>query len=309
MGLFSKKTPCAICGGVVKGLMPWKIEGQYICNDCYGTVDLPDNAMNYMTLDGFRGYMAFRDENKQLRERFQVTQQVDFGWLDTKFMFDMTNRLLCMDKHLNKTIFEGRQIKSFSIKEDSVPLFEGSASGLRRYVSTVPDRAMALAPQINQMLAQQEMQQNMEYLIDRLDDGQRNNSTGTYRQNIDIPEPFKNFYVEIWFDHPYWEVISADMSGPEFDNDLPDVNSYLNNYNQSAMMMEQLARALMEIAFPGAPEQVINSSSSAAVSNGVSAPGIQVDSVQEIQRFKNLLDQGIITEEEFTAKKRQLLGI
>ena len=51
----------------------------------------------------------------------------------------------------------------------------------------------------------------------------------------------------------------ADMRGPTFDNDFPDVNKYLQDYSQSAMTMEQLARALMDIAFPGAPEQVINS--------------------------------------------------
>ena len=29
MGLFDKRPPCAICGGKVKGLLPWKIEGNY----------------------------------------------------------------------------------------------------------------------------------------------------------------------------------------------------------------------------------------------------------------------------------------
>ena len=36
---------------------------------------------------------------------------------------------------------------------------------------------------------------------------------------------------------------------------------------------------------------------------------LPVDVVTEIQRYKGLLDAGIITEEEFTAKKRQLMGI
>lgn len=309
MGLFSKKDPCAICGGKVKGLLPWKIEGQYVCDDCYGIVDLPNNAMNHMTLEAFRGYMAFRDENKQLREKFQITQQVDFGWLDTKFLFDMTNRLLCMDKHLNKTIFEGSQIKSFSIKEDSAPLFEGSASGLLCYTSSVPDRVTAMAPQIDQFRIQAQMQRNTERLMDCLDDGERNYSTGTYLSNIDIPEPFKNFNVEILFDHPYWDVFTADMGGPAFDNDSPDVNNYLRDYRQSAMIMEQLAKALMDIVFPGAPERVIRSAGSVAGVHGVSAPTVAVDVVEEIQRFKALMEQGIITEEEFTAKKRQLLGI
>ena len=40
-----------------------------------------------------------------------------------------------------------------------------------------------------------------------------------------------------------------------------------------------------------------------------SAPAANVDAVAEIKRYKDLLEQGIITEEEFKAKKSQLLGI
>ena len=34
-----------------------------------------------------------------------------------------------------------------------------------------------------------------------------------------------------------------------------------------------------------------------------------ISSADEIVKFKNLYDQGIITEEEFNAKKKQLLGL
>ena len=40
--------------------------------------------------------------------------------------------------------------------------------------------------------------------------------------------------------------------------------------------------------------------------SGAAAPA---DAVNEIQRYKALLDAGVLTEEEFVAKKRQLLGI
>ena len=36
---------------------------------------------------------------------------------------------------------------------------------------------------------------------------------------------------------------------------------------------------------------------------------ILADSLQQLQKYKGLLDAGVITEEEFTAKKKQLLGI
>lgn len=45
--------------------------------------------------------------------------------------------------------------------------------------------------------------------------------------------------------------------------------------------------------------------------NATAAAQIQqpVDTAEELRKFKSLLDEGIITEEEFNAKKKQLLGI
>ena len=306
MGLFDKKI-CAICGGKASFLFPWKIDGQFVCNQCHGQVDLPQGMEDGMTMDEFKAYLQFREENQQLKQQFQVTQKVDFGWLDDKFLFDATNGLLCMDKNLDKTIFYGNQVKSFVIKEDNTPLFEGSPAGLICYTSTVPDRVMAMAPQINQFRMQAQMQRNMERIADRLDDGKSNSSYTSTR--IDIPEPFKTFLVEIRFEHPYWSVFTADMTGPTFDNDIPDVDDYLRDYHSKAETMGQLARALMQVAFPGAPEQQVAATTAPMAGQTVVTPTMSVDAVAEIQRFKDLMDQGIITEEEFAAKKRQLLGL
>ena len=84
---------------------------------------------------------------------------------------------------------------------------------------------------------------------------------------------------------------------------MPDINDYLERYREHVAEMEQLARAIMRVAFPDAPEQ------SGQGSGAVTAPAAPVDAVAEIKRYKDLLEQGAITEEEFTAKKKQLLGI
>ena len=135
--------------------------------------------------------------------------------------------------------------------------------------------------------------------------------THNHHRIIDIPEPFKQFLVEIRFDHPYWSIFTADMGGPTFDNTYPDVNDYLRDYQNSAAIMDQLAHALMALAFPGAPEQQAGAAAMTPTMtrSAVVTPTVSTDAVSEIQRFKALMDQGIITEEEFTAKKRQLLGI
>ncbi len=293
MGLFGKKEkpPCAICGGKVSGLFPPKIDGQLVCKECYGDVDLPQEVLDYMTIDAFRYYMAFREENAQLKQRFRIMRQVDFGWLGDKFVFDTDNRLLCMDKNLTKTIFEGCQVKSFEIREDAQPLFRGSAEGLTRYTSMVPERVTAMSPQIERIRIQAHMRREME-----------KDNNGYYPMpDMKVMMPFLRFHVDIYFEHPYFSVYTAEKTAPEFDSTDPDTSDYLRQYNEDAALMEELARALMEVAFPGAPERTVGIGS-------ISASGVAVDAASELQRFKDLMDKGIITEDEFTAKKRQLLG-
>jgi len=312
MGLFSKKDPCAICGGKVSGLFPAKVEGQLICKECYGNVDLPDVFTRNMTMEMFREYRAFREENDLLKQKFQATQQISFGFFGEQFLLDTNNGLFCRDSNLNGTVFEGKCIQSFVIREDGVPLFEGSASGLICHTSTVPERVSAMTPMIQQIAFMKEMQRQAERRAK--EEGQEPPHRSGYNQ--DLPEPFQKFYVEIYCDHPYWKTLTADKKGPTFNDSYPSVQDYLNEYQEDAQQMAQLARGLMAVAFPGAPELSAEAAAAAAAAPAPvaapaasAAPAAAPDVVTELQRFKELLDQGILTEEEFTAKKRQLLGI
>ena len=303
MGLFTKKDPCAICGGKVKALLPWKVEGQLVCNACYSHVDLPIDRVNNMTMDAFREYMAFRMENEQLKEQFQITQKVDFGAFEDKLVFDTVNGLFCMKADLGSTIFEKSHIKSFVIREDGAPLYEGSAAGLVCYTSTVPDRVAVMSP----MLQQVRMMREMERMEERRARQEGDNSYIPSYHN-DVVEPFEQFLIEIHCEHPYWSILTTQKKGPTFNDERPNAQTYLREYQEGAEIMGQLARALMELAFPGAPEQRAGGNVT-VVAQSAAAPAASADVVAEIQRFKELVDLGVITEEEFAAKKRQLLGI
>ena len=301
MGLFSKKPPCPICGGKISWFLPSKIEGEYICDNCYGKLDMDADKESKLTMQGFREYLAFYDQNQLLKDQLVISERIDFGLWDTKIIFDYQNKLFCMSKNPDKTVFEGKQLKSFSIKEDSTPLFEGSAEGIRRYASTVPERAMALAPQIVQFLINTQLSRT----LDKLDDGKVNRTAPV--QYFDVPEPFRAFNVELQFDHPYWTVIKCDMDGPRFNNTLPDVNDYLRSYQQSMEEIEKLVAALRTVAFPGAPEQSVGHGAAQAVLHTTMAP--PADAIEKIKKYKALMEDGIISQQEFDAKKRQLLGI
>lgn len=302
MGLFSKKPPCPICGGKISWLLPTKIEGEYICDTCNNKIDMETDKKNHLTMQGFKEYLAFYDQNQLLRGQFVLSERIDFGFWDTKIIFDYQNKLFCMSKNPDKTVFEGKQLKSFTIKEDSTPLYEGSAEGIKRYASTVPERTMALAPQITQFM----MNMRLARAIDKLDDGKENRTTPM--QYFDVPEPFRAFNVELHFDHPYWTVIKCDMDGPRFSNDSPDVNDYLSSYQRSIEELEKLVAALKAVAFPHAAEQTISQSSAweQAVYTDL-APA--ADAIEEIKKYKALMEEGILSQQEFEAKKKQLLGI
>lgn len=240
MGLFDKRPPCAICGGKVKGLLPWKIEGNYICDDCHGVIDAQNG--NDFTMEQFLKYRDFREQNQALREQFRVDEIVEFGFLSEKFVFDYEHSLFCMDKNLNKTIFHGSELKSFMISEDGAPLLEGSAKGFIHHESRVPQRIDELLPQVNQMLIQRQMQESMERLANR-DKEVRPSYT-----SIDIPEPFKKFYIKLYLQHPYWSLYEFERTGPVIIGDVPDLNQYRIEYNESVQHLETLANALARVA-------------------------------------------------------------
>ncbi|NLK36515.1 MAG: DUF4428 domain-containing protein [Epulopiscium sp.] len=305
MGLFSKKPPCPICGGKISWFLSSKIEGEYICDSCYGKIDMEDDKKNHLTMQGFRDYLAFYEQNQQLKDKFVISERIDFGILDTKIIFDYQNKLFCMSKNPDKTVFEGEQLKYFTIKEDNTLLFEGSAAGIKRYTSTVIERAMAMAPQISQFM----MNRQMTRTLDKLDDGKVNGSA-TPMQFFDIPEPFDKFNVKLCFDHPYWKVIKCDMDGPRFDNTTPDVNDYLRSYQSNMEEIEKLVAAFKTVAFPRAQEQSIGFGGNVGTVGTIQTTETpHVDAIEEIKKYKALMEEGIITHQEFDAKKRQLLGI
>ena len=68
--------------------------------------------------------------------------------------------------------------------------------------------------------------------------------------------------------------------------------------------LRELASRLQHIINPDAPQRREDDPQPAAA-----APAPAADPVAEIQRYKLLFDAGVLTEEEFAAKKKQLLGI
>lgn len=322
MGLFGNSKPkklCPLCGNPTSWFLPTKVEGQPVCDDCGGKIaGLPDDIRNSATerLDSVQKYLDFAAENQALRSRFKETFRYEFGFIEGCICLDLGQRLLRLGKE-KASVFEPKHFTRFRILEDQVPLFEGTSKGLICYHSTAPDKVRGMDREIERFQLEQrrvEHLRRMEEQRERRAKERGQNYIADYisEPSVDLLNPFQKYVLKIELDLGFGKLENQfKKDGPSFSSFTPSIERYLTDYEAAAKDMRALADKLMAVMNPNAPVRQAGGPTKAA--SGFRKlpiiPTAPKDPVVEIQRYKALLDSGAITEEEFTAKKRQLLGI
>lgn len=349
MGLFSNnKKLCPVCGKPTPRLLATKVEDMPICKDCDRKIDLPKGLVDKMTLDKFSKYISYHDQQQPLRDKFTETYRFDFGFGKGTFVMDASHGFFKLKDDENALIMEISNFKSLRVLEDDKPLYESQGGTIKCYKSMMPSKIRAMSTQITQYEAQRreyEMVEQMERMRDerdrlyderdrrlggrRLDERDRRmddrrfdeRSTRTYRSEptFDGKGPFRYFYVELAMKHPYWGSIRWPLAAPEFDRYYPSVNTYLQEYEDKVDQLHTLVVNLIQMVSPGAKEIQMSAAGSAGAAaaqpvksvlgNKKPAAAAGTSAVEEIKKYKELLDAGVITQEEFSAKKKQLMGI
>ena len=348
MGLFSnKKKLCPLCGGPTPRLLPTKVEGMPICKECDQKVDLPAGAIDHMTVEDLKKYMEFYDANAPLRAQFTETYRYGFGLFSGDLILDGTHRLLRVRGSDDAIVLEAKNIVSFRITENGQPLYEGKSTGLFCRDSDVPAQVDALRGRIDQFNLQRQQFEQMERLAEMMDRRDRDHGAPPppprpYRPRPSFDaDPVRELAVEVTFRHPYWKSFRETVSCPSFNSDYPSADSFLDEYTSTTRKLYDLAVALIQLMDPNAkeywngdkpapapapkaapaaksvPKPQAQPSAAPKTVKKVVLPGQEKmtsaasadDVAAELKKYKDLLDAGILTEEEFTAKKRQLLGI
>ena len=327
MGLFSNnKKLCPLCGAPTPRLLPTKVEDMPLCKACAAKIDLPSGALDGMRVADLEAYMACYDENKPLRDAFTETLRRSFGFLSSTLVLDTDHRLLRFSAG-DGFVFGPENLTAFRITEDGCPLFESKGGVLYCHCSDVADRAAAMQPAIDRFymdVHEYERMEDMDRRMHRDDDDHR---PVRFRPTFDMKAPVQKFTVELTLAHPYWHSFREEVGAPDFDSYDPSVAAYLNEYEDAVNGLHELAAALLHIMdengsetwddAAGTAAQANNDAAVAAAAAAAAAAAVaaakaapaQTDTVAEIKKYKELLDAGVLTEEEFAAKKKQLLGI
>lgn len=339
MALFGgNKKVCPICGNPAAKLLATKVEGEPLCKECDSKVAILPSSTRTSCLASVAAFKAYLDDyngNQTLRDSFRESYRHQFGILGGNIILDASHRLLRLDASENAFVLEPQNIRSFRILEDGSPLFEGTKDGLICYQSSIPDQVRNLGPDIDRLQRDQMHHEEMERMEEMLEKQANQNGETYSRRYIPAPDinqlrPFEKFYVLIDVDHPYsnsnveFKVDAPYFSGPDFFGGYSSaIKDYLRDYEVKAREMRELATQLMSVLNPGAPERQVSSGMGAGMwtqpqvlVQPQAQPQVQPqpaapaeDPVAAIQKYKGLLDSGVITEEEFAAKKRQLMGL
>ncbi|MDD3429725.1 MAG: SHOCT domain-containing protein [Oscillospiraceae bacterium] len=282
MGLFTNdKRPCVICGGGTPRLFYTEVEGNALCSTCADRISMESELRQNLTMEDLYKYLAWRDENDALKAAFTVTKEYKFGWLAGALEIDEEHGLWRLTSECGGIIFQFENIAAFYISEDNVLICTGSKDKYERYDSGVREQVLSLQGQVQLARA-----------LAMRDDRDDNN------RELRLEKPFENFILTLELkDHPYWHKAEVKLSAPSFGGDN-DIQYYMRTYNETVAKLDEIADVLTHYCFPAVTEGTAGTVQQAA------AP---VDVATEIKKFKELLDMGAITQQEFDQKKQQLL--
>ena len=313
MGLFTNnKKLCPICGNPTPRLLATSVEGQNLCKECAAKINLPDGVQDTMTLEDFRQYLQCYDANKPLRDSFAETYRYNFGFFKGALVMDMDHQLLRLGDNDAAFALEPADVRSFRILEDGEVLYKGEKGNFWSYKSDIKERLKEIKPRIEEYkMLRHEYELMAELERNREQNGRddRDFRDRVTEPDFNVPNPVEKFAVEITLEHPYWKSFYKETGAPKFDTEHPSTIDYLDDYTQKTEELHALAQNLMQLIDPQAQEVVVDPAS--AQKNAAPAPAAAPaeDPTVALPKYKALLDAGVITEEEFAAKKKQLLGL
>lgn len=344
MGLFSNnKKQCPICGNATPRLLATKVEGMPICSDCANKMDIRPEVRESLTVDKLQAYMAFYEENLSLKKEFKSDfEHRTGGLLSLAGIFcDFTHGTFRLSAADNATVYTPESFEKFLVLEGDTPVIELTKDALCIYKSSAPAQILELKEEITkyneklgmtEMLksAQKDMRHAEEYMKAR-ENGERWNEFEYQQkeremewqtQNQSITPifhpavPFKKWKIVITISHEWGGGIEDTDNAVWFKDEYPSVQEGLDNYYNSFEQYKQLAMAIKRVCCPNSRIEDASERID-ALGNPVgqffntqnAQPAASTSAVDEIKKFKELLDQGIITQEEFDVKKKQLLGL
>ncbi len=270
MGFFDKKD-CALCGGKAGRFINYKLTGgEYMCTDCAERMSKYVDKISDMSLEEVQEHIRLKEENdERYRNEFEATRIFDTDGRHPLMAVDDNTGEFVILKEKNPTIFSFDQITNFMVDLNTKLMTEEE----RKKVS------------------------NLNSIIDFFlsdDFGSR---------YPDLPRCTPGFkvtgmYFNIRFGPNPFRVSTVKMDM------LPNWSNSKSEIEKGYRCADEIYQCIKEYKENGGGYgRNVNRNKDNSEETDAS------DAVEQVRKLKELLDDGILTQEEFDTKKRQLLGL
>ena len=348
MGLFSSGKSCPICGGETPRLFPTKVQGLPLCKECAGKISMESSMLKSLTIDGLWDHMDYRTANAETFASFMDTEVYGMGGDKLHIDGEKGLFYIAAGNAVNPPIFKCSELKSFNLIEDGRTIAQGNALGFnatdssiytyrsppRKYKDVTVTKPAASAPvqapkdnMLSHGVNGMANRPSAGHMSPAAANGGRPGSqtvTTIEREEETPSRPIGSLRFTITLENPYWKNKEYQISLPYLNsyNAIPDwINDYkvlvaaaMDTCMALSRMMgfvspEEKARAAKEKA--DAIAAIHNAETAAKEAEAAAKEAKATDmaaAVEMIKKWKELLDMGAITQEEFDKKKAEILG-
>lgn len=253
MGLFSNnKKPCPVCGKPTPRLLATKIEGMPICSECDGKIDMRQEKRDSLTIDTFKEYLRFYDENLPLKQEFQEDYVKNTGFFNTAaFKCDYTHHTFKLGILDNAIVYTSDNFVSLTISQDNTPVIELTKEELRIHDTDVPEYIESLRNSINAYNSLQEMREALMHVdAHQRMEHHRENPPQDNISPFEATMPFEKWHVTIEVKHPWDGGISDKSDQYWLDSYHPSINEAYDNYYNALAEYKEMAMVFRNTCCP-----------------------------------------------------------
>ena len=335
MGIFTnEKKGCPICGNATPRLFPTKVEGLPLCKECAAKINMESSMLKNLTINELWDHMDYRKANSETFATF--TDNETHGMGNYVLHMDTDKRLFYIadGSPSNPALFKFEELVSFNLMEDGRTIIQCNADSYSEGTSSIENYKLPPLKPIVKPAAM--MNKPASVVVDkktgRTAMASAASSTTKTEEKPKAPDkPVDNLKLNVTLNNPYWKSKVYNVSLPSLETE-EEIRGWVNDYKNTFAAAVDTCEAMAGIMGVKTGKQMMNAikekaeailavqeAEAAAAEAEAAAQAAEAAAkiakaaddnaaIEMLRKWKELLDMGAITQEEFDAKKKELIG-
>ena len=336
MGIFTNdKKGCPICGNATPRLFPTKVEGLPLCKECAAKINMESSMLKNLTINELWDHLDYRKANSETFGTF--TDNETHGMGNYALHMDTDKRLFYIADGTpsNPALFKFEELVSFNLMEDGRTVIQCSAGNYSEGTSSIENYKL---PPLKPFVKPSAMVHKPAAAAADNKAGRTSmasSGSAVSRAEEEKPKapdkPIDSLKLNVTLNNPYWKSKVYNVSLPSVESE-EEIREWVNDYKNTFAAAVDTCEALAGVMGVKTGKQMMNAikekaeailavqeAEAAAKEAEAAAQAAEVAAklaksaddnaaIDMLKKWKELLDMGAITQDEFDTKKKELLG-